>query len=133
MRFVLLTALTFSLVPSIASAQDWKDWVNQNPTYPSQAQSAPAAQPAAVPPVAASDPSSGINSTQSPAFEQLFMKGCTSRGGPQASRFCACTLTEIQNTHTIQELNQLGLQIQQTGELPESFQTIVLSCVSRLQ
>jgi hypothetical protein len=137
MRFVLLTALAFSLVPSIASAQDWKDWVNRNPTYPSQAQSAPVARPATVPPAtspaATSNPSSGISSTQSPAFEQLFMKGCTSQGGPQANGFCACTLTEIQNTHTIQELNQLGLQMQQTGELPESFQTIVLSCISRLQ
>ncbi|PZD74438.1 hypothetical protein C1752_01389 [Acaryochloris thomasi RCC1774] len=61
------------------------------------------------------------------------MKGCTSKGGAQASSFCACTLTEIQNTHTIQELNQLGLQMQQTGELPESFQDIVISCISRLQ
>ncbi|MEO0378206.1 MAG: hypothetical protein AAF329_27130 [Cyanobacteria bacterium P01_A01_bin.17] len=123
------------MVPSIAAAQDWKDWANNNPTYPSQSRP-PVTPPPAAPnpsPVSNSSDSFGISSTQSPAFEQLFMKGCTSKGGPQASSFCACTLTELQNTHTIQELNQLGFQMQQTGELPESFQDIVVSCISRLQ
>ncbi len=139
MRLFWLTALALSFTTSAVSAQDWKNWANQNPTYPSQ--SPPQSQPTSAPPLSApnntvtpgASGTLGISSTQSPAFEQLFMKGCTSKGGPQANLFCSCTLTEIQNTHTIQELSELGLQMQQTGELPESFQNIVLSCISKLQ
>lgn len=136
MRFLLLTALTVSLTPSMALAQDWKDWANQNPTYPSQAAPAAPAQPVQQPAPsqqpAAAAPASSVESTQSYFFEQAFMKGCTSKGGAQASSFCACALNEVQNQYTYAEFEQMVVQMQQTGEIPRAYQDLALSCVDHI-
>ncbi len=134
MRLLLLTALTLSISSPAAFAQDWKNWVKQNPTYPSQAtQSSPSIPVApsnsnSPTPTVPSEPLSTHNGT----FKTLFMQGCTSRGA-QYQNFCSCALREVQNNFTIQELFELQKQMKQTGKLPAAFVTIARPCIAHLQ
>ncbi len=148
MRLILLTAISLSLVPNMAVAQTWQEWVKQNPTYPSMEKPAPApaaspSAPTASPTAPASSTSAppdltgtdfssffpDITSTQDPAFASLFVQGCTYQGGPRG--YCECVLTQMQNNFTFQELTALSDSMRANGEISEKFINSILPCVAR--
>ncbi|MGF1603510.1 MAG: hypothetical protein ACFCU8_16090 [Thermosynechococcaceae cyanobacterium] len=137
MRLFLLTTLIVSLIPSNAFAQDWKSWSKQNPTYPSPAKPAAPAPAAPQKPAAATPTKSGsqgleIRSTQDPLFQKIFMAKCTAKGA-QYTNYCACTLQGVQNRYSIQEVERLSIQMKETGQIPDSFRDVIVSCIDYAQ
>lgn len=148
MRLLLLTAISLSLMPNLAWAQTWQEWVKQHPTYPSLEKPTPAPVPASAPAVQPSAPAAspssswgsstapssgfpqGISSTQDPLFASTFLEACAYGGGPQV--FCECFLSEIQNQYTFQEVEVLGETLRQ-GDIPPKFQNLVVSCAYKVQ
>ncbi|NJN23316.1 MAG: hypothetical protein HC810_01475, partial [Acaryochloridaceae cyanobacterium RL_2_7] len=103
-------------------AESWKDWVQSNPTYdtptsvsPNKPQPQESTVPStsnSQPPVASPYPESPTSaqppntseyfSTQNPVFVQEFLTSCQGNGIPMS--YCQCTLKEVQNNYTFEEV-----------------------------
>lgn len=132
----------------VSNAQSWQEWSDQNPTYripepssgstpsprtpapqsPVGGNPAPQAQSnPARPPLAKEPTSEEYFSTQNPLFEQHFMAGCQQESLPIS--YCQCTLKEIQNTYTFNEVLQITSFMQEKGEIPSEILNVSMKCI----
>jgi hypothetical protein len=145
MRLIALAAVSFALVPSVAFAQDWQDWVKSNPTYGAPPAPAPVVQPAPAPVKAAPAP---VKAAPKPApktsvypreFDEGFMPSCTSgamkqgASAAQAKSYCGCALRNLKATYTPDQFVQVVKNMLDTGVLPEKFQKAVIPCAAAMR
>lgn len=151
--FLALAALLTPISISIqqVQAESWKDWVKSNPTYNSPASASPNSpsspkatnqaptQTLPTPPPAASQnntpPTVSIPqtnnkqylSTHNPLFEQQFMAGCQADGLPIS--YCQCTLKEVQNNYTFDEVLTIVNFMQDNSEIPTELLDVAMKCL----
>jgi hypothetical protein len=148
MRLIALTVISLTLIPSVASAQSWQDWVKSNPTYGTPQIATPPTPPVPVAPAPVktvpakkTSPGSWTTSNKYPSVvKENYMIGCTSQAGKmsistsQANAFCGCTLNRIEENYTIEQFLQIGESYAATGILPESVQKAALvPCLNALR
>ena len=145
--------LPFTVNLSVSNAESWQDWSQQNPTYqtPSSRSGSPASEVKSSPssrpstPATWSNPSPNTNpsgnrsaptqgpssqeyfSTQNPLFEQQFLAGCQQEQLPMS--YCQCTLKEIQNAYTFNEVLQISSFMQKNGEIPSEIMQVAMKCI----
>jgi hypothetical protein len=135
MRLIVLTAISLALLPSVAAAQSWQDWVKTNPTY-----GVPSAQP--VPASAPSKPApapTGVNKYP-PELRARFANACSTRAiengatVSQANAFCGCIVNRLEATYTIEQLKQMSEAYVSTGAYQDStIKAVLTPCLAATQ
>lgn len=147
-----IVLLPFTTNLNASNAQSWQDWVEKNPTYrtTTPANHAPSAQPTPVIPKARShsssptpesNPNSSTSSssisggrspeyfsTHNPLFEQQFLQGCQ-RNPNLPMSYCQCTLKEVQNSYTFNEVVKIAEFMQKNQEIPQEIMTVAMKCL----
>jgi hypothetical protein len=134
MRLIVLTTISLALIPSVATAQSWQDWVKTNPTYGTPpVQSAPAPPPSAQTKPA---PTSTSVNKYPPELKRHFIGSCVSeiyREGDtvsqvsQAKAFCGCIVNKSEAAYTLEQFLQTIEYINQTGAFPRRFEGNILT------
>ena len=140
--FTVMMPLTFGIHQ--VQAESWKDWVQSNPTYDEPTSVSPdratstgtnltktKVQPHHQSPKTDSNASvsseSEYFSTKNPLFEQNFMASCQSQSLPPS--YCQCTLKEVQNNYTFEEVMTIAKFMQNNREVPTELLDVAMKCM----
>jgi hypothetical protein len=138
MRLIVLTTISLALVPSVATAQSWQDWVKTNPTYGAPpVQPAPAAPPSV--PAKSAPASMGANKYP-PELKTRFVNVCSLRAKEQgvavsqANAYCGCIVNKLEANYSLKQLQQLSQNYVATGAYEEStIRAVVEPCLAAVQ
>lgn len=70
------------------------------------------------------------NSERGKVMREGFIEGCTEGGGNY--EFCKCTYDELDARHTEEEIIDMSIHFQKTGEMPSSFWDAAEKCIHLL-
>ena len=127
MRLTVIGAsLWIFLSPSVSSAQDWKEWNQANPTYPStQSQSPPATTPPSSQPETSPDLTPSRAEAEA-AFTQGYMDTCLKKA-PQS--YCNCTLKGLLDVDSMDTLLQEANQYRAESVAPQRWNEAIQACL----